>query len=124
MQHYFIDKQHNKEDYFQYTDQLNGVNYTFNSVDNMFSKDSIDEGTRVLLNTVIKNYNIQGDVLDMGCGLGVIGIVLNKTYSVCCDMVDVNNTAKLPQGIAFLILQYSPSKRGVLLFPLALKVRR
>lgn len=94
MQHYFIEKEHKKEDYFTYTETFNGKTYKMKSVDSVFSKDGFDEGTKVLLNTVIKNYDLSGDVLDVGCGVGVIGIVLKKEYpNINVDMLDVNNTA-------------------------------
>ena len=94
MQHYFIEKQHKKEDYFTYTETFNGKTYIMNSVDSVFSKDGFDEGTKVLLNTILKNYELEGDVLDVGCGVGVIGIVLKTEYpNIAIDMLDVNNTA-------------------------------
>ena len=94
MQHYFIDKEHKKEDYFKYKTEFNGTQFVFNSVDSMFSKDSLDEGTRVLLNTVLKHYSLMGDVLDLGCGIGSIGIILKHNFpDVKVDMVDINNTA-------------------------------
>lgn len=94
MQHYFIDKGHKKEDYFTYTTEFNGRKYKFHSVDNMFSKDGLDEGTRVLLNAVIKNYSLNGDVLDLGCGIGSIGVILKSEFGECnVDMADINNTA-------------------------------
>ena len=94
MQHYFIDKEHKKEDYFKYTTEFDGRKYTFNSVDSMFSKDGLDEGTRVLLTAVIKNYDLNGNILDLGCGIGCIGIILKSTFpNIKVDMVDINNTA-------------------------------
>lgn len=94
MQHYFIDKEHKKEDYFKYTTEFNGRKFVFKSVDNMFSKDALDEGTRVLLNTIIKHYELSGEVLDLGCGIGSIGIILKTQFpDINVDMVDINNTA-------------------------------
>ena len=94
MQHYFIDKQHNKEDYFKYSFEFNDKTYTFKSVDNMFSKDGLDEGTRVLLNTVVNKVELSGSVLDLGCGIGSIGVVLKNEFpNINIDMVDINDTA-------------------------------
>lgn len=67
------------------------------TVDNgVFSKKGLDFGTRTLL----ENLNeIEGDVLDFGCGYGPIGIYLAKTYNVNVDMLDINlrslNLAKI-----------------------------
>lgn len=94
MQHYFIDKEHKKEDYFKYTTEFNGRKYVFKSVDNMFSKDGLDEGSRVLLNTIVKQCELNGSVLDLGCGIGSIGVILKSEFpSINVDMVDINNTA-------------------------------
>ena len=59
----------------------------------VFSKDKFDYGTRVLLEN-INIHNLCGKVLDLGCGTGVVGIILgtiNKNISI--DMVDVNERA-------------------------------
>ena len=60
--------------------------YTDNGV---FSKDGLDFGSRLLLET-IPLEEVGGKVLDMGCGYGVLGIVVNKITSCYVDMVDVN----------------------------------
>ncbi len=95
MEHYFIAKEHSASDYFTFSETYHGKTFTFKSVDSVFSKDKIDEGTKVLLNTVLDlNPNMQGEVLDFGCGLGVIGIVLKTFYKdVKVDMLDVNSVA-------------------------------
>jgi len=93
MQHYFIEKQHNKEDYFEFEDSILDMYFKFKSCDNIFSKDEIDEGTRTLLNTIFDKLDLRGNGLDLGCGYGVIGMSLIKKLGVNCDMVDVNGTA-------------------------------
>ena len=60
--------------------------YTDNGV---FSKDGLDFGSRLLLES-IPLEEVGGKVLDMGCGYGVLGIVINKLTSCYVDMVDVN----------------------------------
>ena len=60
--------------------------YTDNGV---FSKDGLDFGSRLLLES-IPLEEVGGKVLDMGCGYGVFGIVINKILSCNVDMVDVN----------------------------------
>ena len=59
----------------------------------VFSKDRFDYGTRVLLEN-IDIEKLEGKVLDLGCGIGVVGLIigtLNK--DVFIDMVDVNERA-------------------------------
>lgn len=95
MEHYFIAKNHVASDYFTFKEELFGKTFTFKSVDSVFSKKKIDEGTKVLLATILKNeQSLKGDVLDFGCGVGVIGIVLKTFYNdINVDMLDVNSVA-------------------------------
>ena len=60
--------------------------YTDNGV---FSKDGLDFGSRLLLESIPLEA-VGGKVLDMGCGYGVFGIILNKLLDCSVDMVDVN----------------------------------
>lgn len=55
----------------------------------VFSKDGLDFGSRLLLESIPLD-EVGAKVLDMGCGYGAIGIVVNKILSVDVDMVDVN----------------------------------
>jgi 16S rRNA (guanine1207-N2)-methyltransferase len=93
--HYFKDIEHKKEDFFVMEDYINQKKYQFKSCNNVFSKAQIDYGTRVLLNTVLKQYEkLEGTVLDVGCGYGAIGIVLADHYKTAqFVMSDVTNTA-------------------------------
>ena len=49
----------------------------------------MDFGSRLLLESIPLD-EVGGKVLDMGCGYGVFGIILNKITSCEVDMVDVN----------------------------------
>ena len=67
--------------------------FSIYSDNGVFSKDRFDYGTRVLLNSVDID-ELSGNVLDLGCGLGVVGIILgtfNKGINI--DMVDINERA-------------------------------
>lgn len=66
-----------------------GKKFIFCTDNGVFSKDGLDFGSRLLLET-IPLEEVGGKVLDMGCGYGVFGIVLNKITSCYVDMVDVN----------------------------------
>ncbi len=66
---------------------------TFISDDGVFSKDTLDFGSRVLLEYLVKEP-LKGKVLDLGCGIGYIGILLKKYIpEIELTMVDVNETA-------------------------------
>lgn len=93
MQHYFIEKEHSKEDFFEFQDEILDLKLKFLSCDSIFSKNSIDEGTRTLLETVFSKLELKGNGLDLGCGYGVIGISIIKKLGLNCDMIDVNGTA-------------------------------
>ena len=66
-----------------------GKDFVFFTDNGVFSKDGLDFGSRLLLET-IPLEEVGGKVLDMGCGYGVFGIILNKITSCDVDMVDVN----------------------------------
>ena len=67
--------------------------FKFKSDLGIFSKDKIDEGSKVLVETYLKLGKDNISALDMGCGIGFIGIVLSKLKNINFDMVDVNNRA-------------------------------
>ena len=72
---------------------FNNKKYNVYSDNGVFSKDKFDYGTRVLLESIDIN-NLCGNVLDLGCGIGVVGITLgtiNKNINI--DMVDINDRA-------------------------------
>ncbi len=66
-----------------------GRKFIFYTDNGVFSKDGLDFGSRLLLES-IPLEEVGGKVLDMGCGYGVLGIVINKLTSCYVDMVDVN----------------------------------
>ena len=63
--------------------------YTDNGV---FSKDGLDFGSRLLLENIPLTENGES-LLDVGCGYGVFGIILNKILGVKVTMCDVNRRA-------------------------------
>ena len=74
---------------------FNNKEFSIYSDNGVFSKDRFDYGTRVLLSN-IDIFKLRGNVLDLGCGLGVVGIILgtfNKNINI--DMIDVNERAIL-----------------------------
>lgn len=80
-----------------------GHSIDFHSDRGVFSKDSVDFGSRTLLDTV----NLEGvkSVLDVGCGYGALSISLKMVYpDVTFDMVDVNRRAMILQSIQLKII--------------------
>ena len=63
--------------------------FTFLTDNGVFSKDGLDFGSRLLLESIPLD-EVGAKVLDMGCGYGTIGIIINKLTNHDIDMVDVN----------------------------------
>ena len=88
MGHYFLNEKLpskiNKTECF-----VLGEKFIFLTDNGVFSKDGLDFGSRLLLES-IPLEEVGGKILDMGCGYGVFGIVLSKVTSAKIDMVDVN----------------------------------
>ena len=68
---------------------VRGQKFTFNTDNGVFSKDGLDFGSRLLLES-IPLEEVGGKILDLGCGYGAIGIVLERLAGCLADMVDVN----------------------------------
>lgn len=66
-----------------------GRKFVFFTDNGVFSKDGLDFGSRLFLES-IPLEEVGGKILDMGCGYGVLGIILNKITNAQIDMVDVN----------------------------------
>ena len=60
--------------------EIYGQKYSFISDNGVFSKGEIDYGSTALLKVLLKE-NIDGRVLDVGCGYGTIGLILAKNFS-------------------------------------------
>jgi len=79
MSHYYINDNKLDHKIKKYEVEVNGIILNMYTDLGVFSKDYLDYGTRVLLET-IKLDNKQETVIDMGCGYGPIGIYIAKVY--------------------------------------------
>jgi 16S rRNA (guanine1207-N2)-methyltransferase len=59
---------------------LNRQRFAFDAAELLFSTYSIDTGTQFLLRYMLAGIDNPGSILDLGCGYGVIGIVLARFY--------------------------------------------
>lgn len=91
--HYFVPSEHSPDDYFTFDFSFNSHNFRFTSCDDVFSKSEIDEGSLILIKTVLNKLNLQGKILDIACGYGAIGVILGKELDTPIDMCDINNLA-------------------------------
>lgn len=69
-----------------------GESFTFYTDNGVFSKTGVDFGSRLLLESIPLD-SLGDSLLDVGCGYGVFGIVLNKKIGIKCTMCDVNRRA-------------------------------
>ena len=68
-----------------------GRRLCFTTDSGVFSKGELDQGTRILLEALPP---LQGEVLDLGCGWGPVGVILAATNpGARLTMVDVNQRA-------------------------------
>lgn len=59
----------------------------------VFSKNHIDYGSKLLVETILINKPNCKKILDVGCGYGFIGIVLGKLLNSKVTMIDINQRA-------------------------------
>lgn len=93
MSQYFDNDKNIKSDKRLISFYFDNKKYNIYSDNGIFSKDKFDYGTRILLESIDIN-GLNGNILDLGCGIGVVGIILgtiNKNIDI--DMVDVNERA-------------------------------
>lgn len=92
MAHYFENDENLKHDLKEININLLNQHFTFLTDAGVFSKKGLDFGTRTLLETLPFDQ-MKGDILDLGCGYGPIGIVTAKLTKQNVDMIDVNKRA-------------------------------
>lgn len=93
MTHYFSDNSDLKENRKEHSFSFYGNEFTFTTDNGVFSKKEIDEGTIILLKALMEE-TIKGQILDLGCGYGVISIILKKILdSAELTAVDINPRA-------------------------------
>ncbi len=88
-----INKPFNIEDWFKnYQISVNDIELTIASLPGVFSQKKLDVGTALLLNNLPKT--MQGNVLDFGCGAGVISCFIGKEFTdTKLHLLDVNALA-------------------------------
>lgn len=90
MSHYFVNDKNLINEYRNFEYNFKGKRIKFTSNTGVFSKDRLDFGTHVLLQA-LPDFSSKKTLLDVGCGVGCIGIPLAKAYSnLDITMIDVN----------------------------------
>jgi 16S rRNA (guanine1207-N2)-methyltransferase len=86
--HYFSENPDSKHDESTISGLLRGKRFSFKTDSGVFSPKKIDKGTIILVEEL--ELSKDDDVLDVGCGYGVIGIsIADEVNSV--TMTDLNN---------------------------------
>lgn len=71
------------------TEDLRGKKYFFRSKPGVFSKNEVDRGSKLLIETM--KIEPQDEILDLGCGYGPIGIVAaDLAYKGKTTLIDAN----------------------------------
>lgn len=92
-EHYYSRKPSTESNPEKWQSELKGNSFRFKTDTGVFSKNEVDFGSRLLIDTVELN-RANGLVLDVGCGYGPIGLSLAKAYpEAMVHMVDVNERA-------------------------------
>ena len=91
--HYFINDNTLASKPRVVTYRINDVDFALDSDQGVFSKDRLDDGSRILIETLLP-LHLDGKLLDLGCGIGPIGLTLayfTPSLSVTCS--DINTRA-------------------------------
>ena len=113
MSHYFVndDKVVSKPREVHYS--INGVDFSLESDNGVFSKNELDKGSELLIKELLP-INLGENILDIGCGIGVIGLTLayfTPSLKVCLSDVNTRalslcsanaNSLKLSQRVTIL----------------------
>ena len=93
MSHYFVNDEKVVSKPRQINYSINGVDFSLESDNGVFSKNELDKGSELLIETLLP-INLGENILDIGCGIGVIGLTLayfTPSLNVCLS--DVNTRA-------------------------------
>ena len=90
MSHYFIDDNTLADDFRTISYSFGGKRLEFVSNAGLFSRGEVDAVSDILIRSLPK---LEGSLLDLGCGWGLIGVALGAAYDVQVTMSDINPRA-------------------------------
>lgn len=93
MEHYFTNNENLKSEFRKINYSYKDSSFTFTSDLGVFSKNKVDYGSKVLVETILNMNFTNKRILDVGCGYGFIGIVFSKITNSYVDMIDINKRA-------------------------------
>lgn len=91
MQHYYTKNPQIAHDIGEIHFNIRDIKLQFMTDAGVFSRKGVDYGSQVMIKTL---PDINGEVLDLGCGYGAIGITIAKLNHLCrVTMIDINERA-------------------------------
>ena len=95
MEQYFTKNPTTEKEIYKFDWNIGKDRFYFYTSNSVFSKNGVDFGSMLLIETVIKeNEKFNGRVLDLGCGYGPIGVIIAKLlYNANVTMSDINERA-------------------------------
>ena len=93
MSHYFENDRNLKSEFRSISYKYGSFSFEFISDNGVFSKDKVDFGSKLLVESYLNDVSNSENVLDIGCGYGFIGIVIGIINNSFVDMIDVNKRA-------------------------------
>ena len=106
--HYYTKKPESIRQQKHWTYRLKGNTLSFTSDNGVFSKNTVDFGSELL----VESYDIpeqfqKASLLDIGCGYGTMGLAYGKAYpELSIEMIDVNERA-------LVLAQENAKKNGI-----------
>ena len=91
MEHYYSEEPKSSGDTKKISQRINGKSFEFYTSKGVFSKEHVDKGTLALAESMV--ILPDSKVLDMGCGIGILGIAAAKIFDVDAFMSDINKRA-------------------------------
>lgn len=93
MSHYYEFDQNLDRSEFEFSFELHGQTFQMTSSAGVFSKEGLDTGSRILIEALLEHGTPSQKVLDLGCGIGVIGVALAHFWKCPVVGIDPNSQA-------------------------------
>lgn len=93
MEHYYSKESQSHSSLRQVHYTIKDQAFVLTSDNGVFSKDHLDTGTKILLETLLQHQSPCDKILDLGCGIGPVSQVLHHFWQCHCTLVDTNQRA-------------------------------
>lgn len=90
-EHYFTEKQRSAPNVREFSCRLRGHSFRFISASGTFAKYRVDSATKLLIEHAEVSEGER--ILDLGCGIGIIGIVMGRALNASVTLIEINERA-------------------------------